>query len=149
MRFPLGMRHTVVLSLFCLAGAASLAAQVPVMNKVSPDSGPTGSVLKVQGIALGKNKVDEVYISDHTFDMKVKVLSQTDDSIEFRIPPFAKPGRLQLVLRTAGKEPVIMEQPVYITVEDRKETLQATATAPPPQSSSAASPSGAGAGGTK
>jgi hypothetical protein len=35
---------------------------------------------------------------------------------------------LQLVLKTAGKEPVIMEQPVYVTVEEPKETLQATAT---------------------
>jgi hypothetical protein len=132
MRLPLGMRHTVVLSLFCLAGAESLAAQVPAMSAVSPDSGKTGSVLKIHGIALGKAKVDEVYLSDHTFDMKVKVLSQTDDSIEFRIPPFAKPGRLQLVLRTSGKEPLILEQPLYITVEEPKETLQATATEPPP-----------------
>jgi hypothetical protein len=126
------MRLTLVLSLLCFAGAASLAAQAPVMNKVVPESGRTGSVLKVVGVFLGKSKVDEVYLSDHTFDMKVKVLDQTEDAIEFRIPPFAKPGRLQLVLKTAGKEPLIMEQPVYITVEEPKEALQATATAPPP-----------------
>jgi hypothetical protein len=102
------------------------------MNRVEPDSGKTGSVLKVQGVFLGKTQVDEVYLSDHTFDMKVKVLDQTEDFIEFRIPPFAKPGRLQLVVKTAGKEPIILEQPVYITVEEPKETLQATATAPPP-----------------
>lgn len=138
------MRLTLVLSLLCFAGAASLAAQVPVMNHVVPESGKIGSVLRVHGVYLDKTKVDEVYLSDHTFDMKVKVLDQTDDSIEFRIPPFAKPGRLQLVVRTTGKEPVILEQPVYITVEEAqqatapkdkdapKETLQATATNPPP-----------------
>jgi hypothetical protein len=91
--------------------------------------------------------VDEVYLSDHTFDMKVKVLDQADDSIEFRIPPFAKPGRLQLVVKTAGKEPLIMEQPVYITVEETKDnreaTLQATAKATPPP------PANAPANGTK
>ena len=127
------MRLTPVLSLLllCGAGAALLSAQVPVMQKVSPDSGKTGSVLKIQGVYLDKTKVDEVYIGDHTFDMKVKVLEQTDDSIEFRIPPFAKPGRLQLVVKTTGKEPVILEQPVYITVEEPKETLQATAANPP------------------
>jgi hypothetical protein len=130
------MRLSLVLSLLCLAGA--LAAQTPVMSKVEPDSGKTGSVLKVQGTFLGKTKVEEVYISDHTFDMKVKVLGQTDDSIEFRIPPFAKPGRLQLVVKTAGKEPLILEQPLYITVEEPKETLQATATAPPPADAPAA-----------
>lgn len=142
MRFSLGKvlsiapTHTLVLSLACIAGAASLAAQVPVMHKVVPESGKIGSVLKIQGVALGKTMVDEVYLSDHTFDMKVKVLDQSDDAIEFRIPPFAKPGRLQLVVKTAGKEPLIMEQPVYITVEEGKDThqvtLQANATAPPP-----------------
>jgi len=131
------MRLTLVLSLLvlpfmCGVGAPSLAAQVPVMSKVLPESGKTGSVLKIQGTFLGKTKVDEVYLSDHTFDMKVKVLEQTEDSIEIRIPPFAKPGRLQFVVKTAGKEPVILEQPLYITVEEPKETLQATATAPPP-----------------
>jgi hypothetical protein len=121
------MRLTLVLSLLGLAGAASLSAQVPVMNKVEPDSGKIGSVLRINGVFLGKTKVDEVYLTDHTFDMKVKVLDQTDDSIQFRIPPFVKPGRLQLLVRTTGKEPVLLEQPVYITVEEPKEKLEATA----------------------
>jgi hypothetical protein len=125
------MRLPVVLSLLCFAGAASLAAQVPVMNKVLPGSGKIGSVLRIQGAFLGKAKVDEVYLTDHTFDMKVKVLDQTDDSIEFRIPPSVKPGRLQLLVKTAGHEPLLLEQPVYITVEEPKETLEATAAAPP------------------
>jgi len=132
------MRHTLMVSLFALAGASSLAAQATAMHKVVPERGTIGSVLKIEGVALGKSNIDEVYLSDHTFDMKVKVLSQTDDSIEFRIPPFAKPGRLQLVFKTADKEPLIMEQPVYVTVEESKAaskdakeaTLQANATAP-------------------
>jgi hypothetical protein len=136
------MRITLVLSLLCLAGTALLPAQVPVMHKVDPDSGKIGSVLKIEGVALGKTKVDEVYLTDHTFDMKVKVLDQTDDSIAIRIPPFAKPGRLQLVVKTAGKEPVLLEQPVYVTIEDlnkkedpkEKETLAATAAPAPPPS---------------
>ena len=131
------MRLTLVLSLLCFAGAASLSAQVPVMHKVQPDSGKIGSVLKIQGVFLGKAKVDEVYLTDHTFDMKVKVLDQTDDSIEFRVPPFVKPGRLQLLVKTTGKEPMLLEQPVYITIEEPKEpkeTLEATATTTPPAS---------------
>jgi hypothetical protein len=128
------MRLTLVLSLLGLAGAAALSAQVPVMNKVEPDSGNIGSVLRINGVFLGKTKVDEVYLTDHTFDMKVKVLDQTDDSIQFRIPPFVKPGRLQLLVRTTGKEPVLLEQPVYITVQEpkEKEKLEATANATPP-----------------
>src|SRR5277367_3159877 len=115
------MRNTLVLSLLCLAGAASLPAQVPIMHKVLPENGQIGSVLKIQGIYLGKTHVDEVYLTDHTFDMKVKVLDQTEDSIEFRIPPFVKPGRLQLLVKTADKEPVLLEQPVYINIDEPKE----------------------------
>jgi hypothetical protein len=115
------MRNTLVLSLLCLAGAASLPAQVPVMHRVLPENGQIGSVLKIQGIYLGKTHVDEVYLTDHTFDMKVKVLDQTEDSIEFRVPPFVKPGRLQLLVKTAGKEPFLLEQPVYINIDEPKE----------------------------
>ena len=115
------MRKTLVLSLLCLAGAASLPAQVPVMHTVLPENGQIGSVLKIQGIYLGKTHVDEVYLTDHTFDMKVKVLDQTENSIEFRVPPFVKPGRLQLLVKTAGKEPFLLEQPVYINIDEPKE----------------------------
>jgi hypothetical protein len=118
------------LSLLCIGAAASLSAQVPAMKKVEPDSGKIGSVLQIHGLFLDKTKVDEVYLTDHTFDMKVKVLGQSEDVIEFRIPPSVKPGRLQLLVKTTGREPVLLEQPVFITVEEPKETLEATATPP-------------------
>lgn len=128
------MRPMLLLSLFCFTGGAALTAQTPVMHQVIPDSGKIGSVLTVQGAFLDKTKVDEVYLSDHTFDMKVKVLNQTDHSIEFRIPPFAKPGRLQLVVKTTGNDPEILEQPVYVTIEDPHQTLQANAAPRSPSS---------------
>ncbi len=128
------MRLVLSLSLLCIGAAASLPAQdagkVPLMHRVQPDSGKVGSVLRVHGEFLDKAKVDEVYLTDHTFDMKVKVLGQTEDYIEFRIPPSVKPGRLQLLVKTTGREPLLLEQPVYITVEEPKETLQAAATSP-------------------
>ena len=92
------MRLIFVTTLFCFGLAGSLSAQSPQMSNVQPDGGKIGSVLRVHGSFLGKAKVDEVYLTDHTFDMKVKVLDQQEDVIEFRIPPFAKPGRLQLVV---------------------------------------------------
>jgi hypothetical protein len=124
------MRLVFSLSLLCMGAAASLPAQVPVMKIVEPDSGKIGSVLQVHGLYLGKTKVDEVYLTDHTFDMKVKVLGQSEDIIEFRIPPSVKPGRLQLLVKTTGREPMLLEQPVFITVEEPKQTLEAAATPP-------------------
>lgn len=118
------MRLTLILSLLSFGLAGSLLAQAPQMTRVQPDNGKIGSVLRVQGVYLGKAKVDEVYLTDHTFDMKVKVLDQKDDSIEFRIPPSAKPGRLQLLVKTVGKQALLLEQPVYITVEDEKEAAE-------------------------
>jgi hypothetical protein len=103
-------------SLTVLALASPLPAQV--LERVKPDNGQVGTVLRAYGSDLGKQKIDSVYLSDQTFDMMVKVLNQTDQFIEFRIPPSVKSGKFQLVLKTAGKEPVLLEQPVYVKVVD-------------------------------
>ena len=121
------MRLSLVLSLLSFGLAGSVNAQVPQMSRVQPDCGKIGAVLRVSGVHLDKNKVDEVYLTDHTLDMMVKVLKQGDDFIEFRIPPSVKPGRLQLLVKTAGKQALLLEQPVYIKVEDEKEAGEAAA----------------------
>jgi hypothetical protein len=121
------MRLKFAVSLISFGLAGSLWAQAPQMTRVQPDNGAIGAVLRVQGVYLGKAKVDEVYLTDHTMDMKVKVLAQTDDSIEFRIPPSVKPGRLQLLVKTAGKQAVLLEQPVFITVDEQKEAGEVAA----------------------
>lgn len=129
------MRLSPVFAVLFLTGAAQLMLaqipkdQIPQMQKVEPKSGKVGSVLRATGVYLGKTKIEAVYLTDHTFDMMVKVLDQTDDSIQFRIPPSVKPGKLQLLVKTVGKEPVLMEQPVYITVEEDKAPTTDVATA--------------------
>lgn len=110
------MSQSLILS-FVLICAATVSAQVPQMTNVDPGKGKIGSVLRVTGVYLDKQKVDEVYLTDHTFDMMVKVLEQSDNAIKFRIPPSVKPGRVQLLVKTAGKEPLLLEQPVFITIE--------------------------------
>ena len=49
------------------------------MNSVTPDSGKVGAVLRAHGVCLGRDKVEGVYLSDHTLDMMVKVLNQSDE----------------------------------------------------------------------
>ena len=121
------MRLISILSLLSFGLAGSLLAQAPQMTHVEPGNGKIGAVLRINGLYLGKNKVDEVYLSDHTFDAKVKVLDQADDSIQIRIPPSVKPGRLQLVVKTVGKNALILEQPVYVTVDEPKESGEVAA----------------------
>ncbi len=111
--------------IFFLGVAVSLPAQM--LDSVRPDSGKVGAVLRVHGSELSKAKVDSLYLSDQTLDMMVKVLNQGDDFIEFRIPPSVKPGKLQLVLKTAGKQPHILEQPFFVKVEESRETGEVAA----------------------
>jgi len=104
-----------------------LSLQAQQLKEVRPDRGKAGSVLLVRGSDLSKEKVDSVYLSDQTLDMMVKVLNQTDSFIEFRIPPSVKPGRLQLVIKTTGKESRILEQPFYIRVEESPQRVEMAA----------------------
>ena len=104
-------------SLFVTA-AMTLVAQSPQAQKLEPKNAKPGTVLTISGVALGKTKVSEVFLTDHRFDMKVKVLEQTDDTLKIRVPPFMKPGRQQLLLLTEGKAPAYLEQPVYVLVEE-------------------------------
>jgi hypothetical protein len=85
---------------------------------MSPKNAKPGEVLEISGVSLGPNKIDEVYLTDHKFDMKVKVVEQKGDLIRFRVPPFAKPGRMQLLLLTKGDRPLFLEQPAYVVIED-------------------------------
>lgn len=90
----------------------------PQADKLEPRVAKVGTVLTITGNALNKDKVDEVYLTDHRFDMKVKVLEQSENILKIRIPPFAKPGRLQLLFLTAGDKPAYLEQPLYVQVDE-------------------------------
>ena len=116
MNFPKITRITLIASAFC----GLLAAEAPQAATLSPSNATPGAELSVKGVFLGKDRVQEVYLTDHKFDLRVKVLEQTETTIKFRIPPFAKPGRMQLMLLVPGKVPKLLEQPVYVTVEDGK-----------------------------
>ena len=99
----------------CLAYADD---QAPQVSGMAPKSAKPGQVLDITGISLDASKIDEVFLTDHKFDMRVKVLEQNDKLIKFRVPPFAKPGRMQLLLLTKGEEPKLLEVPAYVVIED-------------------------------
>ncbi len=120
------IRPLLALSLFAASAVFGnddkVPAGAPQADSLEPKNGKAGSVLRVVGKSLAKPGVDEVYLTDHRFDLKVKVLEQTDTYISFRIPPFVKPGRLQLLFLTGGNNPLFLEQPFYVQIEDGEES---------------------------
>ncbi|HVP00154.1 MAG TPA: hypothetical protein VMT15_18915 [Bryobacteraceae bacterium] len=108
----------LMLAMSCFA-SDELAPQV---NTVLPRVVKPGDTVLVTGVSLGEDRVEELYLSDHKFDMKVKVLDQNAQAIKFRIPPFAKPGRMQLLMlmkpEKEGDNPKLLEIPAYLLIED-------------------------------
>jgi hypothetical protein len=104
--------------LVCLAVAAVLLAaqSMPKMAAVEPGEGKAGDEITVSGENLDKKNVAEIYLTDGKVDVKLPVVEQTATSIKFKIPKEAKPGRLSLMLMTAGADPKLIEQPVKVTV---------------------------------
>jgi hypothetical protein len=107
----------LLLALSCFAAGDELAPQI---TKVEPRVAKPGDLVIVTGVSLGDDRVDEVYLSDHKFDMKVKVVEQTGKMIKFRVPPFAK-GRMQLLMLmkpVKEEEPKLLELPAYLLIEE-------------------------------
>ena len=117
----------ILLATGCLAFASDPA---PQMTDISQKTAKPGEIITVSGQGLNSKNIDEIYLTDHKFDMRVKVLEQTQTTVKFRVPPFAKPGRTQLLFLTRGDEPKLLEQPVYLLIED-PETEVASAKPPP------------------
>jgi hypothetical protein len=101
-----------------LSSVSCFGGDAPEPKAISSKVAKPGDTLVITGIGLGVNKIDEVYLTDHKFDMKVKVLEQKEDSITVRVPPFAKAGRVQLLMLTKGDEPKLLEQPLYVVIEE-------------------------------
>ncbi len=131
-----------ILLLLISAGALAQSLEFyPVAKLIEPRSGVPGTVVRMSGTALEKAKVDEVYLTDHRFNLLVKVLDQESESMTIRIPPFAKPGRYQILFLSNRKgEPVLLEQPLYLTVEPGVPVAVAPAASPAPVAAAVVTP---------
>jgi hypothetical protein len=110
----------LAISAACLMAQNSAPAPdpAPQMETLSAKTAKPGDVIEISGVGLSERKIDELYLTDHKFDMRVKVLEQKDTLIKFRVPPFAKPGRMQILALTKGEDPKLLEQPLYLLIED-------------------------------
>jgi hypothetical protein len=93
----------------------------PQISTVTPRVVKPGDTVVVTGVSLGEDQVEDVYLSDHKFDMKCKVLEQNAKMIKFRIPPVSKSGRMQLLMLTKAvkdDDPKLLEMPAYLLIEE-------------------------------
>lgn len=97
--------------------APALGAQGSRINSVDPMTGRAGDTIGATGESIEAAKVDELYLTDGTTDLKVQIVEQNATSIKFKIPANVKPGRYSLMIRTKGADPKLLEQPVKLTVE--------------------------------
>jgi hypothetical protein len=113
---PVALVTNLLFAFTCLGIASDGPA--PQVNSISPTTAKPGDILDITGVGLDVSKIDEIYLTDHKFDMKVKVLDQSEKAIKLRVPPFAKPGRMQILVLTKGADPKLLEEPVYVLIEE-------------------------------
>ncbi|MFN0102027.1 MAG: hypothetical protein ACKV2U_08050 [Bryobacteraceae bacterium] len=105
-----------VLSFVVLAVALSAQSKSPRMATVTPDTGKPAAEYAAAGENLAKDAIKELYLTDGKNDIKMEIVAQKDDSIQFKVPASTKPGRYSLMVLTAdGKH--FIEQPVKLTIE--------------------------------
>lgn len=93
-----------------------LPPPTPVIKSVQPEQGKIGDVLRASGMFLDKSRAIELYFTSGTTDSKVDILEQSVSTIKFKIPAGVKPGRFHLTVRTPDDPPILLEQPVNVTV---------------------------------
>jgi hypothetical protein len=116
LRRAIGLAATMILAA-ALARAADEKGGAPYMKSVEPSTAKAGDVVRVAGDFLDKSRVAEVYLSRGSSDLKVEIVEQTADFIRFKVPAGVTPGRYGLTFLTAGPDPKLLEQPVYLLIE--------------------------------
>ena len=106
----------VALSIAVSYARDPLAPQTPFMRAVSPPSGRAGEEFTARGVALDKDKVAEVYLTDGKLDVQTVILKQSETEIRFKLPEKMPLGRYSMMVLMRGVDPKFIEQPAFLTV---------------------------------
>ena len=105
-----------VVLLVVLSAVLTGQSKSPRLATVTPDTGKADAEYAAAGENLAKDSVKELYLTNGKDDIKVAIVTQTGEAIQFKVPASVKPGRYSLMLLTAdGKQ--FLEQPVKLTIE--------------------------------
>jgi hypothetical protein len=93
-------------------------AQNTMISSVDPLTAKVGDSVNAQGQGLAANKVDQMYLTNGTDDIRVEIVDQQDKVIKFKVPAGIKSGRWALMIHLkVVNGPTLIEQPVKLTVE--------------------------------
>lgn len=90
---------------------------VPFIRTVDPGVAKPGTAVVASGENLSAANVASLMLTKGDKDTTVDLMQQTNTSIKFKLPATLEAGRYSLTVLTTGKEPMLIEQPVYLTVE--------------------------------
>ena len=94
------------------------AVKAQMISSVDPLTAKVGDSVSAQGTGLAANKVDQMYLTNGTDDIRVEIVGQEDKVIKFKVPTGTKSGRWALMIHLkAVNGPTLIEQPVKLTVE--------------------------------
>ena len=110
------MKRFSALILF-FAASLTLFAQgtAPRLLSVTPGEGKPETVFITAGENLDTGSVKELFLTLEKEEIKVLIVSQKADEIQFKVPANVKPGRYGLMTLTADCT-MYIEQPVKLTI---------------------------------
>ncbi len=128
-------RHTLIaaaaiglLTPFPLWCGDDAVTGVPVMREVVPAIAMPGKTVLVNGEFLDRLHVAEVYLTRGSTDVKVQIISQSKNALQFKVPADVEAGRYGIAVLTAATVPMLLDQPVWLQV--KREESASTAASP-------------------
>ncbi len=104
------------LALSVISAASIAETKSPRVMTVMPDKGKPDAEYSAAGENLATDAVKGIYLTTGKDDLKMEIVKQTNEAIQFKVPGTTKPGRYSLMVLTAdGKQ--FIEQPVKLTIE--------------------------------
>ena len=108
---------TVAVAFFAVDPARD-PAPTPLMRVVEPYKVKAGAEVVVTGDNLSKKYVADVFLQIRGANTKVEVLEQSDTTLKFRVPETVKPGSYRIIVLLTTVEPVLIEEPVKLIIEE-------------------------------
>ena len=114
---------TAILAAACLFTAPLRAVdpnnsfRTPLMRTVAPSMAKAGGNIVITGNNLDKLRLSEVYLSDGKMNTPLVIVSQSEKTVECKLPVDIKSGRYSFVVLLTDNPPTFLEEPLKIVIQ--------------------------------